>query len=240
MQLHPWISLSLSRKVIANSIFKESNYWTCQIFIVLTMVLVKSEMWDLFCSFRDTAQGLINHQSHIWYLTECLTNNLITYGLRHNCKVINQDRAFIMQCQNKLDRINLEIQTNLVEKLKSELQEIKKLYQMEKEELILTLGNSELERIIGRVESEMNRNARKLEAIKKGKVTNLLKEQEKNTVGSGTGWAFDKRIWDSKESIETRIDNVRSKRRERCKNGRKNEYVIRKEEKHIIRGEGKI
>ena len=66
--------------------------------------------------------------------------------------MINQDRILIRQCQNKLDRINLEIQTDLVEKLKSELQEIKKLYQMEKGELILTLGNSESEKIIGKVE----------------------------------------------------------------------------------------
>ena len=130
--------------------------------MALTMVLVKPEVWDLFCSFRDTVKNLINRQSHIWYLTECSTNNLITRGLRHECKVINQDRIFIQQCQNKLDSIILEIQTDLVEKLKSELQEIKKLYQMEKGELILTLGNSESERIIGKVKSEMNRNARKL------------------------------------------------------------------------------
>ena len=97
------------------------------------------------------AQDLINRQSHIWYLTECSTNqDLITYGLRHDCNVINQNRIFIRQCLNKLDRINLEIQADLVEKLKSELQKIKKLYQMEKGELILTLGNSESERIIGK------------------------------------------------------------------------------------------
>ena len=63
------------------------------------------------------------------------------FGLRHDCKVINQDRIFIRKCQNKLDRINLEIQTDLVEKLESELQEIKQLYQMQKRELSLTLGN---------------------------------------------------------------------------------------------------
>ena len=65
----------------------------------------------------------------------------------------------------------------------------------------------------------MNRNARKLEAIKRRKLMNLLREQEKETVGSGTGAKFDK--LDKRESIETRMDNVRSKRRERCKNRRK-------------------
>ena len=139
-----------------------------------------------------------------------------------------------------MDLIHLEIQTDLVEKLKSELQEIKKLYQMAKGELILALGNSESERIVGKVESEMNRNARKLEAIKRRKLTNLLREQEKDTMGSGTGGKLDKRIRDRRESIEsieTRMDNVRSEGRERCKIEEKNEYVIRKEEKQRRRKE---
>ena len=195
------------------------------------MVLVKPEAWDLFCSFRGTAQDLINRQSHIWYLIECSANNLITYGLRHDCKVIHQDRIFIRQCQNKLDRMNLEIQTDLGEKLKSELQEIKQLYQMEKRELILTLGNSESERTIGKVESEMNRNARRLEAIKRRKLTNMLREQENDTVGTVAGLKFDKRIQDKRESIETIMDNVRSKRRERCKNRRKKRVCDKKRRK---------
>ena len=94
-----------------------------------------------------------------------------------------------------------------------------------------TSGNSESERIIGNVESEMNRNSRRLEVINKRKLTNVLREQEKDTVGTGTGGKFDKRMQDKRESIETRMDNVRGKRRERSKNRRKNEYMIRKEYK---------
>ena len=117
------------------------------------------------------------------------------------------------------------------EKLESELQEIKQLYQMEKRELILTLGNSESERTIGKVESEMNRNARRSEAIKRRKLTNLLREQEKDTVGTRAGLKFDKRIQDKRESIETIMDNVRSKRRERCKIRRKKRVCDKKRRK---------
>ena len=67
----------------------------------------------------------------------------------------------------------------------------------------------------------MNRNARRLEAIKRRKFTNLLREQEKDTGGSGTGGEFDKRIQDKRETIETRMVNVRGKRMERCNNRRK-------------------
>ena len=79
MQLHRWISLSLSRKVIANSMLKESNCWICQIFIALTMILVKPEAWDLFCSFRDTAKDLINRQSHIWCISGVISVKVQIY-----------------------------------------------------------------------------------------------------------------------------------------------------------------
>ena len=82
---------------------------------VAIMVFIRPDTWRLFCSFRDTAHDLVSHKSHIWSLKECSSNNIITYGLRHECKLINEDENFLRRCQRKLNRVNLELQIDLIQ-----------------------------------------------------------------------------------------------------------------------------
>ena len=90
------------------------------------MYFIRPDTWRLFCSFKDTAHDLVSHQSHIWFLKECSSNNIITYGLRHECKLINEDENFLRRCQRKLNRVNLELQNDLIQQLSLELKDIRK------------------------------------------------------------------------------------------------------------------
>ena len=177
------------------------------------MVFIRPDTWRLFCSFWDNAHDLVSHKSHIWFLKECSSNNIITYGLRHEFKLINEEENFLRRCQGKLNRVNLELQNDFVHQLSLRLKNIRKNYHRTERELIERLGDIEAGKAFGIVKSEMNRNGKRLEKNKKRKLSRLLPAKDMELVEKEKD--IEKEYKQNKNSV------FRNCRKERCKNRRK-------------------
>ena len=177
------------------------------------MIFIRPDIWRLFCNFRDTAHNLVCHKSHISFLKECSSNNIITYGLRHECKLINEDENFLRRCQRKLNRVNLELHNDLIQQLSLELKDIRKSYHRTERELTGRLGYIEAGKAFGIVQREMKRNGERLEKNKKRKLSRLLRAKDMEIVGKEK---------DIEEEYKQNKNSVfRNCRIERCKNRRK-------------------
>ena len=189
---------------------------------------------------KSWSQKLVSHKSHIWFLKECSSNNIITYGLRHECKLINEDENFLHRCQRKLNQVNLELWNDLIHQLSLELKDVQKNYHRTKRELIQRLGDIEAGKAFGKVKSEMNRNGKRLEKNIKRKLSRLLRAKDMELVEKDTEEEYKQK----KNSVfrncrKERYKNRREKRKgdktrkRRYKKRRRKVIMKRKEEEWI-------
>ena len=98
-------------------------------------------------------------------------------------KLINEDENFLRRCQRKLNRVNLELQNDLIQQLRYSIKDIRKNYHRTERELIERLGDIEAGEAFGIVQREMKRNGKRLEENKKRKLSRLLRAKDMELVG---------------------------------------------------------
>ena len=129
--------------------------------------------WRLFCHVRELGNRLVRLKSHLSFLSYCITWNLVATGFELKIAINLGDDNLYQEIKDMLHGTSQNIQTKVRDWLNIEIRRVSKDFCGGKQELVWGLGKWEGERVVKRIENDLNRLEYNLNRTKSNKIRNL-------------------------------------------------------------------
>ena len=137
------------------------------------MAWIPDNTWPLFCKVSQIGNCLVELRNHKQFLTSCEEETLIANDFIIKSRITLGNVRRGRNIQNKLMETSRYAQGKVLDWTKEEVADLNRIYHMEKEELLKSMGRREGGRVQVRTENELNRIEHNMRLIKNRKLQDL-------------------------------------------------------------------